>query len=347
METQKHLRHGHRRPTRSGLFYVLRDVALLVAAMNVFALFHHVLPRKLTPAGDMQTVSAAKGADPSPLSPTQTVFLSAEATASVSGAVPSPAPTLAPTPVPGDFSAAFPTFDTGKGALYSCQTDSVRIAVNKIEKNSVTYFVADVYIKSIEALKTAFARDTYGKNIYAFPTKTAVNSGAVFAVTGDYYSARSKGVVARNGELYRDVPGESCCVLYKNGEMKTYTGETPDLTDFASQSIWQIWSFGPALLTDDGAKINEFTTSLNDRNPRCGVGYYAPGHYCFIVVDGRQKGYSIGVRLTEFSAIFEKLGCRQAYNLDGGATAIMMWNGEVINKPYKGGRESGDIIYFA
>jgi exopolysaccharide biosynthesis protein len=41
----------------------------------------------------------------------------------------------------------------------------------------------------------------------------------------------------------------------------------------------------------------------------------------------------------------ESLGCRIAYNLDGGETAVMYWNGGVFNSPYKGGREISDIVY--
>ena len=89
-------------------------------------------------------------------------------------------PTPAATPVPGDFSAAFPATDTGAGALYSYQTDTVRIAINRIQENSVTYFVADVYVKNIDALKTAFAKGKYGKNIYDFPLTTANENQAVF-----------------------------------------------------------------------------------------------------------------------------------------------------------------------
>lgn len=334
---ENHL-HNRNRRHRSGLFLVLRDVVLLCVALNVFALFHHVIPMKLTPAGNKYTAAASS------LSGQATAQSDAMQTELSNVSLTEAAAT--PAPAPGDFSATFPSTDTGRDALYSYQTDTVRIAIQKVQANGVTYFVADVYVKNIDALQTAFAKGTYGKNIYAFPTKTAEANGAVFAVTGDYYSARSKGIVVRNGQLYRDVPGEDVCVLYRNGEMKTYPSGALNLSSFDSQGIWQAWSFGPALLTEDGSAISEFDSTLTDRHPRCGIGYYAPGHYCFVVVDGRQKDYSIGMRLSEISTLFQKLGCRQAYNLDGGATAIMMFNGEVINQPYKGGRESGDIIYF-
>ena len=64
-----------------------------------------------------------------------------------------------------------------------------------------------------------------------------------------------------------------------------------------------------------------------------------------MVVDGR--GESDGLTLTELSKLFESLGCRAAYNLDGGNSSIMVWQGEVINAPSGGGRESSDALLIA
>ena len=334
------MEHRHKRTNKNAqkktgaMKVILRDIVLFGIALNLFALFHHVLPRKLRPADASRYASLT----PAPIA--------ADMPASASSPSPeTPAP--AATPIPGDFSAAFPSADTGANALYSYQTDTVKIAITRVSKNSVTYFVADIYVKNIDALKTAFAKGKYGRNIYDFPLATAHENRAAFAVTGDYYSARSQGVVVRNGTLYRDVPNTDVCVLYRDGELKTYDSANFNLNEAVARGIWQAWSFGPPLLDENGGKLSEFNSTLTDRHPRSAIGCYAPGHYCFVVVDGRQKNYSIGMRLTELSALFESLGCKQAYNLDGGATAVMIFQGSVINQPYKGGRESGDIVYFS
>ena len=324
---------GKKTIKNSALKVFLRDIIFFGIALNVFALFHHVLPRKLQP------VDVSRYTNSTPVPATQN-------SSNTAMELPAVTPTLTATPVPGDFSASFPAMDTGTNALYSYQTDTVRIAINRVQENSVTYFVADVYVKNIQALKAAFAKGKYGKNIYDFPLTTANENQAIFAVTGDYYSARSQGIVVRNGTLYRDVPNTDICVLYNDGEIKTYDSANFNLTDATARGIWQSWSFGPPLLDESGGKLSEFNSTLTDRHPRSAIGYYAPGHYCFVVVDGRQKDYSIGMNLTELSALFESLGCKQAYNFDGGATAVMIFQGNVINQPYKGGRESGDIVYF-
>ena len=333
MEYKRKHTNGKTKKKFNAIKVILRDIIIFGIALNIFALFHHVLPRKLQP------VDASRYSSFTP-----TPIVSDTLTSSLNPSSTTPLPSA--TPVPGDFSTVFPAVDTGANALYSYQTDTVRIAINRVQDNSITYFVADIYVKNIYALKTAFAKGKYGKNIYDFPLTTANENKAIFAVTGDYYSARSQGIVVRNGTLFRDVPNTDVCVLYNDGELKTYDSANFNLTEAVSRGIWQSWSFGPPLLDENGGKLSEFNSTLTDRHPRSAIGYYAPGHYCFVIVDGRQKDYSIGMNLTELSALFESLGCKQAYNFDGGATAVMIFQGNVINQPYKGGRESGDIIYF-
>jgi len=86
---------------------------------------------------------------------------------------------------------------------------------------------------------------------------------------------------------------------------------------------------------------------VNPRNPRSALGYFEPGHYCFILVDGRQPGYSDGLTLEDLSQVFYDLGCTVAYNLDGGQTAVMAFMGEETNIPYEGGRQTSDILFIA
>lgn len=50
--------------------------------------------------------------------------------------------------------------------------------------------------------------------------------------------------------------------------------------------------------------------------------------------------------LQELAEVFQELGCKSAYNLDGGASAVMTFNHERYSKQSNGAdRELGDIIY--
>ncbi len=246
----------------------------------------------------------------------------------------------------GDFSSAFPTKDTGAGADYSHQSDTVRVAVKGYSVDGVAYYVADVWIKNISSFRTAFAKKQYGQGIHQEFIKMAQDNKAIVAISGDYYSARAKGIVVRNGQLYRDIPLEDVCVLYQDGVMETYTKDTFNVDDAIARKAYQIWSFGPQLL-EKGQPMQDFNSSVKRANPRCAIGYYEPGHYCFVTVDGRQPGYSEGISLQALSQLFYDLGCKAAYNLDGGQTAMMAYGNQLVNRPYNGGRESGDIIYIS
>ena len=248
--------------------------------------------------------------------------------------------------ISGDFSATFPSQDTGTGALYSYQTDTVRIAIRREQAYNATYFVADVWVKNIDAFQTSLAKNTYGTGQHEMPLDIANRTKATFAVTGDYYSAHKEGVVVRNGQLYRDVMSNDVCILRTDGTMQTYKKGAFSSIDTIDETVWQAWSFGPALV-ENGVTSDTSGSNVRVKNPRSAIGYYEPGHYCFIVVDGRQKGYSAGMTLDELAQTFVSLGCETAYNLDGGATAMMVFQGELVNQPVNGGRSASDIICFS
>ena len=107
-----------------------------------------------------------------------------------------------------------------------------------------------------------------------------------------------------------------------------------------------MWKFGPKLLDADGVPMTTFNTSspIKWENPRSAIGYYEPGHYCFVVVDGRQDGYSRGLKIEELAKLFADLGCKAAYNLDGGASAVMTFNDAIYSRPSNGGRALGDAL---
>ena len=98
------------------------------------------------------------------------------------------------------------------------------------------------------------------------------------------------------------------------------------------------------MLLDNGQPKSEFNSTLNKANPRTAVGYFEPGHYCFLVVDGRQANYSEGMTLTQLSQFFYEKGCTVAFNLDGGRSSEMVFLGKTINRPYDGGRATTDIL---
>lgn len=229
--------------------------------------------------------------------------------------------------------------------------DTMQISITKNElgdgDDKITYYSADISLTSIGQLKTAFAGDTFGKNLRDTTLSIAESNNALLSISGDSYGNTETGIVVRNGILYRSTTNDAeICVLFLDGTMKIYTPEEFDQEKILESEVWQAWNFGPSLLENGNVRESFQTTSyLNKENPRCAIGYIAPGHYKFILVDGRDSGYSRGATMSELAEIMAYEGCSLAYNLDGGKSAAMVYEGSYINQPVDGGRKISDIIY--
>ncbi len=230
----------------------------------------------------------------------------------------------------------------------SYSSPDLSITVSEVNDGNITYYLADIYMRDITCFQTALADDTYGSGFRDSIAGMAALKGALLAVNGDYYGNTSEGVVIRNGTIYRaNATDCDVCVLYYDGTMKVMPGSSFSVEEAVADGAWQAWTFGPALLGSSGETLTNFFSPnrIIAANPRTAIGYYEPGHYCLVVVDGR--GESAGITLPQLSELFHELGCSAAYNLDGGNSSIMVWGDEVINNPSGGGRESSDALLIA
>ncbi len=227
----------------------------------------------------------------------------------------------------------------------SYSSPDISITVTEETLGRTTYYLADIYVRDITCFQSALARNTYGSGFRDSIADMALLNNALVAINGDYYGNTNEGVVIRNGVIYRANPTQcDVCVLYYDGTMRVMPGASFSVEEAIRDGAWQAWTFGPALLDTDGSVLTAFasTNRIISANPRTAIGYYEPGHYCMIVVDGR--GESAGITLPALSQLFHDLGCTAAYNLDGGNSSIMVWQSEVINDPSGGGRESSDAL---
>ena len=231
---------------------------------------------------------------------------------------------------------------------YTSPDISVTVTEETTNNGRTTYYLADIYVRDITCFQSALARNTYGSGYRDSISDMAALNNALLAINGDYYGNTNEGVVIRNGVIYRANRTDcDVCVLYYDGTMRVLPGSSFTVEDAVRDGAWQAWTFGPALLDTDGSVLTRFssTSRIIAANPRTAIGYYEPGHYCMIVVDGR--GESAGISLPDLSQLFHDLGCTAAYNLDGGNSSVMVWNSAVINDPSGGGRESSDALLIA
>lgn len=216
---------------------------------------------------------------------------------------------------------------------------------------AITYYVADIYVGSIDCFKTYTAHNELKKGSTQTVVEMSKASNAIVGMSGDYYSIQSRAFIVRNSQSYMTLKpyNTDICVMYPDGVIETYGFKEYDVDEIMAKNPLQVWSFGPSLLDSEGKAKTKFDVkeSLDaHRHPRSALGYYEPGHYCFVVVDGREKGHSVGMHLDDLAELFEQLGCTAAYNLDGGGSASLTFQGEYYSKPSEV-RSIGDILLIA
>ena len=240
------------------------------------------------------------------------------------------------------------------------QSDTASISISTVVTGSgsdtVTYYVADVQLTDATALRSAFAQNSFGENIVENPSAIAEDNGAVFAINGDYYGFRDTGIIIRNGVIYRDSGARTGLAFYLDGHVEVYDETATTAQELLDSGVWNTLSFGPAIVengeTVDGIESVEVDTNFGNHSiqgdqPRTAVGVIDDNHLVFVVVDGRSPGYSKGVTLTGLADIMLGLGATTAYNLDGGGSTTMYFNGSLVNNPLGTGTERGtsDILY--
>ena len=236
---------------------------------------------------------------------------------------------------------------------YSDDNISVTLTENTVSNTQV--YIADVTVSSSEYLKTAFAQNTYGNNVTAKTSETAANNNAILAVNGDYYGANTTGYVIRNGVVYRDTVREDSSngdlAIYKDGSFKIIYEDQVSADQLVKDGVVNLLAFGPSLVengeivVDTNSEVGQSMSS----NPRTAIGIIDENHYIIIVSDGRTSE-SEGLSLYQMAEIMKSYGVKTAYNLDGGGSSTLYFNGQVINKPTTNGntiseRSVSDIVY--
>ena len=237
----------------------------------------------------------------------------------------------------------------------SYKDDNISVNLSETTVNSTQVYIADVTVSSSDYLKTAFAQNAFGTNVTAKTSETAADNNAILAVNGDYYGANSTGYVIRNGVVYRDTVREDSSngdlAIYKDGSFKIIYENQISADQLVKDGVVNLLAFGPALVENGEIAVgtNEEVGQAMASNPRTAIGIIDENHYIIVVSDGRTSE-SKGLSLYQMAEVMKSYGVKTAYNLDGGGSSTLYFNGQVINKPTTGGnkiseRSVSDIVY--
>ena len=237
----------------------------------------------------------------------------------------------------------------------SYEDGHISIQIRTMRRLDTDIYIADIVVDNPDLLQTALAGDAFGRNLTDTTSSIAEANNAVLAINGDYYGFRDAGYVMRGGYLYRDLAAydqdqEDLCIM-ADGTLEILTEVDYSAQDMADMGARDIFSFGPGLLIDGEITVREGdeVERAQVTNPRTSIGQIAPLHYVFVVSDGRTEE-SVGLSLLELAQLMQDLGCTTAYNLDGGGSSTIWFNGRVLNKPTTLGekiteRSISDIVY--
>lgn len=241
---------------------------------------------------------------------------------------------------------------------------SLSVAMEQLWYEDAHYNVARVKIADASQLRTALA-GPFGKKTNKIST-IAKNNNAVVAIGGDYCTNEEGGYVVRMGETYRKKPVKSRDMLItdENGDFhiipKSDAATLKALME--EHTLVNVFNFGPALVID--GELQEISTEYRynpyGMEPRCAIGQVGPLEYLLVVVDGGggrsvtitdedgTKRESSGCQVATLAQFMYEQGCQQAYNLDGGNSALMVFGEENYSKKsFSAERSVSDIVYFA
>ena len=263
--------------------------------------------------------------------------------------------TVATTSTSSNASAASQAAKTATVTDSSYKDDNITVNLSETTVNNTQVYVADITLSSSDYLKTAFAQNAYGTNVTGKTSVTAADNNAILAVNGDYYGANSTGYVIRNGVVYRDTVREDSSngdlAIYKDGSFKVIYEDQISAEQLVNDGVVNLLAFGPALVENGeiAVETNSEVGQAMASNPRTAIGIIDENHYIIVVSDGRTSE-SEGLSLYQLAEVMKSYGAKTAYNLDGGGSSTLYFNGQVINKPTTGGnkiseRAVSDIVY--
>ena len=244
------------------------------------------------------------------------------------------------------------TLMPGSKITYYLDETILAITWKEVIDKSV-YTISEIKIAHPTQFRRFFAGGEYAAGTQYLVSEMAQSVNAVVAANGDFYGFRNMGIIINNGRLLR-MDGEKMdmCMIDGNGDLRfVYAGQMMEEAEAQAyideNGVRFSLAFGPILI-DNGVIQNVERPypvgSGFSKNARAALGQWDTLHYLLVTVSA-EPPYQERHTLGEFSENLLELGCKKAYNLDGGQSATIVMNDKVMNHVYE--RKITDIIYFA
>ena len=224
------------------------------------------------------------------------------------------------------------------------------IEITKERFHDTDCFVAHVITTDPLALKTTFGPDGWGSHCHM--SNVMEYRHAILMINGDYTDCGygGWGPIVRDSEVvnFRPIPNAWGKTLGIKNDGHFYYVQSSLYDEIKYNDLRDAWTFNNGFTILNGERIikNDGT-----KHPRTFVGEVLRDdgklEYYLVVADGRREDSRGFCHDDESAFLFEK-GCYIAYNLDGGGSSEMMFDGKILNIPSDGHeRLDHDFIYFA
>ncbi len=242
------------------------------------------------------------------------------------------------------------------GTAITCYRDDTILALTwKEAVNGCCYTFAEVKIADASQFRRFLADGKYNSGQLYTTTEMSASVNAVVASSGDYYGYRTFGVVVNEGKVYRGkgLFLDTCYIDDKGDLLFTYAKEILEEDQAQAfvdeHNVRFSLSFGPVMiLNGENVVPNDYNSGeINKRYSRAALCQLGELHYLVVAANTEDPCYGVPT-VSGFADALQKMGIPTAYALDGGQTATIVMNDQLINTvSYGSQRDISDIFYFA
>ena len=245
--------------------------------------------------------------------------------------------------------------------LWRYCSDTLWVEIRRCEQQKPARVWYEAEVRCAEGGDTphmiAYKPETWMKNSN-YPHKIARMNRTVLAVSSDYAHARVKGrggIIIRDGTVYCSKTKKKnaqwatldTLAIWPDGDMKVYYSDELTAEEYLEAGARDVLAFGPWLIRDGELNETALKKYGTSHAERVAVGMVEKGHYWFMMLEGRIKR-SKGDGISFLAYKLQEKGCTQAFNLDGGQTACIVFMGHQLCKMHDkrkiASRSGADIL---
>ncbi|CAH8716537.1 phosphodiester glycosidase family protein [Paenibacillus thiaminolyticus] len=219
-------------------------------------------------------------------------------------------------------------------------SDKLRAELYRINQPTYQGYAMKVKLKDPSAMRLTLGKDKYGGSettmqaVKRYGAVAGINAGGFADGKGNRYPL---GTTVMDGEYvhsfeptYKDL-----AFVGLDAGGKLIGGKFSEKQQLDTLKPQHGATFVPALLKN-GRKLAIPQKWQSSRAPRTVIGNYKDDQLLILVADGYDEKGSSGAKLEELQAKLSNLGVIDAYNLDGGGSSSLIFNGRVVNNPSDG-----------